>query len=131
MNQRSSLLYNTSARHERHEWDTSATRVLHERHESYTNDTSATQVKNVDFDNNTIENIFSHPYISYMTNEKIQGEEQFHSKNYLLEMPRSHAKMPLKGAPQKLNFVMAKAISKSYKLDCSCKCPCRFPHSYA
>ena len=66
-----------------------------------------------------------------MTNEKIQGEEQFHSKNYLLEMPRSHAKMPLKGAPQKLNFVMAKAISKSYNLDCSCKCPCRFPHSYA
>ena len=131
MNQRSSLFYNRSARHERHEWDTSATRVLHERHECYTNDTSATQVKNVDFDNDTMENIFSHPYISYMTNEKIQGEEQFHSKNYLLEMPRSHTRIPLKGAPQKLNFVMAKAISKSYSLDCSCKCPCRFPHSYA
>ena len=44
---------------------------------------------------------------------------------------RSHAKMHLKSAPQKLNFVMAKAISKSYTLDCSCKCPCTFPHSYA
>ena len=24
---------------------------------------------------------FSHPYISYMTNERLQVEEQFHSKN--------------------------------------------------
>ena len=48
-----------------------------------------------------------------------------------LEMPRPHAKMRVKSAPQKLNFVMAKAISKSHTLDCSCKCPCTFPHSYA
>ena len=66
-----------------------------------------------------------------MANERLQGGEQFHSKNYLLEMPRSHAEMRLKSAPQKLNFVMTKAVSKSYILDCSCKCPCRFPHSYA
>ena len=66
-----------------------------------------------------------------MTNERLQGKEQFHSKNYLLKMLRSHAKMHLKNVPQKLNFVMAKAISKSYTLDCSCKCPCTFPHSYA
>ena len=33
--------------------------------------------------------------------------------------------------PQKLNFVMAKVISKSYALDCSCKCSATFPHSYA
>ena len=66
-----------------------------------------------------------------MVNERIQRDEQFHSNNYLLEMPRSHAKMRLKSAPQKLNFAMAKAISKSYTLDCSCKCPCTFPHSYA
>ena len=69
-------------------------------------------MKNFDFDNDTSENIFSHPYISYMANERLQGEEQFNSKNYLLEMPHSHAKMHLKIAPQKLNFVMAKAISK-------------------
>ena len=31
---------------------------------------------------------------------------------YVMEMARSHAKMRLKSAPQKLNFVMAKAISK-------------------
>ena len=52
-----------------------------------------------------------------MASERLQGEEQFHSKNYLLEMPRSHAKMRLKSAPQKLNFLMAKAISKSCTLD--------------
>ena len=69
-------------------------------------------MRNFDFDNGTSDNIFSHPYISYMTNERVQGEEQIHSKNYLLEMPRSHAKMHLKSAPQKLNFVMAKAKSK-------------------
>ena len=39
------------------------------------------------------ENIFSHPYISYMANETLQGEEQFHFTNYLLVMPRPHAKM--------------------------------------
>ena len=35
---KSSLIYNMSARHERHECDTRATRVLHERHECYTNE---------------------------------------------------------------------------------------------
>ena len=90
-----------------------------------------TQVKNFDFDNNMSENIFSHPCISYIANKRLQGEEQFHFKNYLLEIPRSHTKMRLKSAPQKLNFVMANAASKSYALDCSCKCPCTFPPSYA
>ena len=66
-----------------------------------------------------------------MTNERLQGEEEFHSKNYLLEMSRSHAKIRLKSEPQKLNFVMDKAISKSYTLNCNCKCPCTFPRSYA
>ena len=60
----------------------------------------------------------------------IQGEEQFHSKNYLLEMPFSHAKMRLKSVPQKLNFLMAEALSKSCTLDYSWKCLCTFPHSY-
>ena len=66
-----------------------------------------------------------------MANERLKGEEQFHSKNYLLEMPRPQAKMRLKSAPQKLKFVMATAISKIYTVDCSCKCPCTFQHSYA
>ena len=97
----------------------------------YINDKSAAQVKNFDFDNDMSENIFSNPYISYIANERLQGEEQFHSKNHFLETPFSHVKMCLKSAPQKLNFVMSKAISKSYMLDCSYKCPCLFLHKYA
>ena len=65
-----------------------------------------------------------------MASETLQGEKQLHSKNYLLEMSRFHAKMCLKSALQKLNFLMKKAISKSCTLDCSCKYPCTFPHSY-
>ena len=39
-----------------------------------------------------------------MASERLQGEEQFHSKNYVLEMSLFHAKMRLKSAPQKLKF---------------------------
>ena len=114
----------TRVRREQHEWNTNAARVLHERHECNTSE-------NFDFDNNTSKNIFSHPYIYYMACERLHGEKQFHSKNYYLEMPRFHAKIRLKSAPQKLNFLMAKAMSKSCTLDCSCKCPCIFQHSNA
>ena len=55
---------------------TSETRVLHERHEC---DTS----EKIWFDNNTSKNIFSHPYIYYTVSERLQGEEQFHSKYYV------------------------------------------------
>ena len=140
----SSLIYSTSARHEQHDAtratgmrhecdisDTSETRATGVRNECYKNDTSATRVKIFYFDSDTSKNIFLHSYIYYMASERLQGEEQFHTKNYFLEMSRFHAKMRLKSAPQKLNFLMTKAISKSCTLDCSCKCPCTFPHSYA
>ena len=81
---------------------------------------SATRVKNFDFNNDTSKNIFSYPYIYYRVSERLQGDEQLYSKSYLLEMPHSHARMRLKSAPQKLNFSMAKDISKSYTLDCRC-----------
>ena len=68
-------------------------------------------MKIFDFYSDTSKNIFLHPYIYYMANERQQGDEQFHSKNYLLEMPCFHAKMRLKSAPQKLDFLMTKAIS--------------------
>ena len=73
---------------------------------------SGTQVINFDFDNNNSKTIFPHPYNYFMVSEILQGEKQFHSKNYVLEMPRFHAEMHLKSPPQKLNFLMAKAISK-------------------
>ena len=55
--------------------------------------TRTTRVKNFDFGNAMSENMFSHPYISYIANERLQGEEQFPSKNYISEMLRSYAKM--------------------------------------
>ena len=63
--------------------DTCAARV---RHECYTNDTSVTRVKSFDFDSDKSKNIFLHLYIYYMASERLQGDEQFHSMNYLLEM---------------------------------------------
>ena len=59
-------------------------------------------MKNFDFDSDTSKNIFLHPYIYYMASERLQGEEQFHSKNYLLEMPCVYGKMRLKTPQQKL-----------------------------
>ena len=109
----------THVRQERHECNRSATRTTRVQHQCYTKDTNATRVRNFDFDNDMSENIFSH---------SLQGEEQFYFKNYFLSC--SHAKMRLKSAPQKLNFVMAKAISKGYTLDRSYKCPCKFRASY-
>ena len=79
-------------------------------------------MKNLDIDNDTSESVLAHPRPFFMASKRLQGEEQFHSKNYILEMPCSHAKMCLKSASQKLNFVLAKAISKRYTLDCSSKC---------
>ena len=48
-----------------------------------------------------------------MASERSQGEEQFHSKNYLLEMPRSNATMRLKSSSQKLN-VLGKGYIKKF-----------------
>ena len=67
-------------------------------------------MKNFDFGNDTSENIFSYLCISYMANERLQGEEHFHSENYLSEMPHCYAESRLKSAPQKPNFVMAKVV---------------------
>ena len=93
-------------------------------------DTSATRVKNFGFDSDPSKHIFLRPYIYFMASERLKGDEKFHSKAYLLKMPCFHAKMHLKSAPQKLDFLMTKAISKGCTLDCSCKCPYTFRHSY-
>ena len=43
------------------------------------------------FDNGTSKNIFSHPDFYYVTSESLQGQKQFHSRNYLLEIFKFHA----------------------------------------
>ena len=47
----------------------------------------------------------------------------------LVPMPKCNF-ATLKSEPRKLKFVMAKAVSKSYTLDCTYKCPCTFSRSY-
>ena len=89
----------------KHECQTQATRVQHERHKCDTSDRDVTQVTQVRHEAKSLilvtirEKMFSNPYISSMSNEELHGEEHFPSKNYLLEMSRSHAKMRLKSAP--------------------------------
>ena len=70
--------------HECNTSDTSATGVRQAarvRRRCNASATRTTRVKNLDFDNDTGKNIFSHPYIYYMASERLQGEEQFHTKN--------------------------------------------------
>ena len=55
-----------------------------------------------------------------MASERLQEEEQFYSKSYILEMPCSHVKMCSKSPPQKPHFLLTKDLSKIYTLDCSC-----------
>ena len=110
--------------------DTRATWTTQVTQDNYKNYTSATWGKS--FDNDTSENIlFLHPYISYMTNERLQGEKQLNFRNYLLKISCSHDKISLKSAPPKLIFVIAKGISKIYTTSCSFNFPSTFLHSYA
>ena len=71
---------NMSATHKEHECSMSATRTTRKRHESKILILITTRVRTY----------FLHPYISYIANDRLQGEEQFCSKNYLLEKPRSY-----------------------------------------
>ena len=101
-----------------HKCDTSDTNATRLQHECCTNDTHVTRVK-----------IYFHAQIFTIMQVKDYKERN----NFILRttLSCSYAKMRLKNASQKLNFAMAKAISKSYPLDCSCKCPCTFRHSSA
>ena len=69
----------TPARNELHKCNTSVTQTTGVRHECYTNYTIVAQVKHFDFDNDTSEKIFSHPYISYVANERLLADEKFNS----------------------------------------------------
>ena len=60
-----SVTQTTWVQHESDTANASAKQMTRMRHECYTNNTNATRVKKFDLDNNTSENIFSHPYISY------------------------------------------------------------------
>ena len=117
-------MYNTNARHEQHECDTS--------------DTNATQVRSKCDTSQKIwilitTRVKTYFHIPIFT---IWEVKDYKERNNLIKvrplaMPHSQAKIRLKSVPQKLDFAMVKAVSKSYTLDCSCKFLCTFPHSYA
>ena len=70
------------------------------------------QHENFDFDSDTNKNIFSHPCINYIVNERLQGGEKFHSKNYLLEMLcHMHHKMIAKAISKRLSNILAKSYT--------------------
>ena len=131
---RSSLIYNTSTRHEpeecgtsetratrvRHKCDTNATRMTQVRHECYTNDTSATWVKNFDFDNVTIKDIFLPSYIYYIASKRLRGKKEFDSKNYFFTNASFPCQNAFENFTTKTKPFNGKDISKSYKLDCIC-----------
>ena len=104
--------HETRATGVRHKCDTNATRKVRVRHECYMNDTSVSRLKNFDFDNDTSKHIFSYPYIYHIASKKLEEDEQFHSKNYLLKIPCSHAGLRLKSVPQKWNFSNLKLYQK-------------------
>ena len=111
----------TRVRHKRDTSDTSATWTTRVWHECCPNYTNATRVRNFNFDNYTI---FAPLYLPYSKWKMTRtGKISFWE---LLSMPKCVWKVHHK----KWTLVMAKAISKSYKVDCGCKCAFTFPHSY-
>ena len=131
--------------------DTSATRATRMQHECNTSNasamqvwheynTSATQMTQVRHEwkvliliTTLVETYFHTLLFTIWQVKGCKDRNNFilHSKKHFLEMSHFHAKMRLKSAPQKLEFVMVKAISKSYTLDCSCNFSCKFAHSDA
>ena len=135
---------NTSATHtqnEQQEWNTSETRATRLQHKCNMSAKRMTRVRHECYTNGTSENILylitsrakSYFHILYLLYGKsnITRSGTISFEVLPLEMLRSHSKMHLKSSPQKLDFVMVKAISKSYTVDGSSKFPCTFPHSYA
>ena len=130
----SSLICNTSDRHERHECDTNATRVLHERLEC---DMSAAKTTRVRHERKIlvlivtrVKTYFYTPIFTIWLMKDYKKRNSFILRTAFLHMFCIHVEMHLKSVPQKVDFLITKAISKSCTLDCSCKCPCTFLNSY-
>ena len=149
---RSSLIYYTSAIHERykcntsatlatrarHKWDKSNTTATQVRHECYTNDTSVTQIINERHEWTILILITTwvKTYLYTLISAIWQVKGYNEMNNFILRTTFWKClffilKCILKSALQKLNFLTEKAASRRCTLDCSYKCPCTFPHSYA
>ena len=102
--------------------DTSATRVRQEWYE-------ATRVlqewKNLILITGRVKSYFHTPILAIWL-----MKDYMEKNNFSLRTAFWKCIVPMpKCTPQKLNFVIAKVISRSYTLECSCNCLCTFPHS--
>ena len=65
-----------------------------------------------------------------MATERLQGEENFilrtTFRKWLIPMPNAFEK-----STTKTELCNGKSYIKKDTIDCSCKCSCTFPHSYA
>ena len=121
----------TRVKQVRHECNTSALLVLHERHECDTSATQMTRVKKLLILITTgVKTCFHIPIFTIW-----QVKDYKERNNFILSTTFKNASFAYQNkfekCPQKLEFVMVRAISKSYTLDCSCKSPCALPHSCA
>ena len=119
-----------------HEWDSSDTNAKR-RHECYTNHTSAIRTTRVRHEwkfliliTTRLKIYFHNPIVAIQ-----QMKDYKERNNFILRTTFWKCLVPMPKCVWKVhpitNFVMAKATSKSYILDCSCKCPCTFSHSYS
>ena len=110
----------TWVRQKQHNFNTSVIRTTRLRHEWNIFILITTRVKTY----------FHTPILDMWWMKYFKERNNFILGTPLLEISPSHPKMRLKSAPQKLKFVMAESILKSYKLDYSYKFSDTFRNSY-
>ena len=119
----------TQATRMRIEWEecnASETQAIQVRHEYYTNEKSANLLILI---MTRVETYYHTHILAIWQMKDYKERSSFILRTNFWKV--SHAKMRLKSVPQKLNFAMAEAVSKSYTLDCCYKWLCIFRHSYA
>ena len=126
---------NTSARRLRHECCTSVTQVLQERNEC---DTSATRTTRVGYEwkilfliTRLVKTYFNTFILALWLMKNYKERNNFVLRTTFWKCMLSMPKCVRKVHHKNWAFLIAKTVSKSYKIDCSCKCLCRFAHSYA
>ena len=125
-----SAIRTARVQHECDTSDTSATRVLHVRRECDTSTTRTTRERHkrefLILITTRVKTYFHIPILAVW-----QMKDYKERINFILRNTSFPCQNAFEKCITKMNFVMAKAISKSYTLHCRCKCPYTFPHSYA
>ena len=120
----------TQMRHKQHKCDTSATRVRQEQHECNTSATGPTRVRH-GWKTLILITTLVKTYFHTLTFTIWQVKDYKERNNFILETTfwKCLVSMPNEFKKCTKKTLMVKALSKRCTLDCSCKCPCTFPHS--